>query len=93
MDILVFQLHDQYWRLWFKLTKNRQKVVQKNCYFVHRIHRDQKIDEYENVYSVNPLYLTIRKVDEFIEEKIGSKYLAFDSTDEKKKHFQKFRCD
>ena len=88
MDILVFQLNDQHSRFWFKLTKNRQKIVQKCYYFLQWIHHDKKFDEYENIYSANPLYLTIRKVDEFIEQKIGSKYLAFDSTDENKKHWQ-----
>ena len=41
-------------------------------------------DDYENIYSVNPLYLIIGKVDGFIEEKNGSKYLVFHSTDENK---------
>ena len=44
----------------------------------------KKIDDYENIYSVNPLYLIIGIVDGFIEEKNGSKYLVFDSTDESK---------
>ena len=38
-------------------------------------------DDYENIYSANPLYLIIGEVDGFIEEKNVSKYLAFDSTD------------
>ena len=42
----------------------------------------KKIDDCENIYSVNPLYLIIGKVDGHIEEKNGSKYLVFDSTDE-----------
>ena len=43
-----------------------------------------KIDDYENVYSVNFLYLTIGKVIEHIKEKNGGKYLVFDSSDENK---------
>ena len=43
-----------------------------------------KIDDYENIYSVNRLYLIIGKADGFIEGKNGSKYLVFDSTDENK---------
>ena len=43
-----------------------------------------KIGDCENIYSVNPLYLIIGKVDGHIEEKNGSKYLVFDSTDENK---------
>ena len=47
------------------------------------------LDDCENIYSVNPLYLIIGKVDGHIErnsleEKIGSKYLVFDSTYENK---------
>ena len=33
------------------------------------------------MYSVNPLYLIIDKVDGYIEEKNGNKYLVFDSTE------------
>ena len=44
----------------------------------------RKIDGYENNYNVNPLYLIIGKVDEFVEEQNRSKYLNFDSTDENK---------
>ena len=38
----------------------------------------------ENIYSVNPLYLIIGKVNRHIKEKNESKYLVFDSTDENK---------
>ena len=34
----------------------------------------KKIDDYENIYSVNPLHLIIGEVDGDIEEKNGSKY-------------------
>ena len=50
----------------------------------------KKIDDCENIYSVNPLYLIIGKVDGHIEEKNGSKYLVFDSTDENKEKFKKY---
>ena len=43
----------------------------------------QKIDDYENINSVNPLYLIIDKADGYIEEKNGSKYLVFTPTDGK----------
>ena len=56
------------------LTKNRQKVVQKHWYLLHWI-KIKNISDYENIYSVNPLYLTIGQVDGHIEEKNGSKYL------------------
>ena len=42
----------------------------------------KKIDDCENIYSVNPLYLIIVHANEYIEEKGVNKYLVFDSTDE-----------
>ena len=39
-----------------------------------------KIGDCENIYSVNPLYLIIGRVDRHIEENNGNKYLVFDST-------------
>ena len=44
----------------------------------------KKIDDYENIYSVNPLYLIIDHASGYIEEKEMNKYLVFDSTDENK---------
>ena len=46
----------------------------------------RKIDDYENIHSANPLYLIIGKLNVHIEcnsveEKSGSKYLVFESTD------------
>ena len=56
----------------------------------------KKIGDCENIYSVNPLYLIIGKVDGHIEENNGNKYLVFDSmelhsTDENKKVLKKYR--
>ena len=50
----------------------------------------KKIDGYENVNSVNPLYLIIGKTDGYIEENNGNRYLGFTSTDDNKKVFAKF---
>ena len=49
----------------------------------------KKIDDHENIYSVNPLYLIIAHASRYIErssaeEKGVKKYLVFDSTDENK---------
>ena len=44
----------------------------------------KKIDDCENIYSVNPLYLLINHANEYIEEKGVNKYLIFDSTDKNK---------
>ena len=41
----------------------------------------KKIDDYENINSVNPSYLIISKADGYIEENNGNKYLVFTSTD------------
>ena len=44
----------------------------------------KKIDDCENIYGVNPLYLIIAHANGYIEEKDANKYLIFDSTDESK---------
>ena len=41
----------------------------------------KKIVDYENIYSLNPLYLTISYASGYIEEKDVNKYLIFDSID------------
>ena len=46
----------------------------------------KNIDDYESIYSVNPLYLRINHASGYIEEKNGNKYLIFDSADETKKY-------
>ena len=42
----------------------------------------KQIDDYENIYSVNLLYLFVNHANGYIEEKNENKYLIFDSTDE-----------
>ena len=49
----------------------------------------KKIDDYENICSVNPLYLIIAHANGYIEEKGTNKYLIFDSTDENKELIKK----
>ena len=44
----------------------------------------KKIDDCENIKSVNPLYLLIAHANGYIEEKGVNKYLVFDPTDENK---------
>ena len=41
----------------------------------------KKIDDYESINSVNPLYLIIGKLDGYIEETNGNKYSVFTSKD------------
>ena len=50
----------------------------------------KKIDDYENIYSVNPLCLTITHAIGYIEEKGINKYLIFDSMDENKVLLKKY---
>ena len=52
--------------------------------------KSKKIDDYENIYSVNPLYLTISHASGYIEEKGVNKYLVFNSTDENKELLKKY---
>ena len=46
----------------------------------------KRINDYESIYSVNPLYLIIAHASGYIEEKGVNKYLVFDSTDENKEN-------
>ena len=50
----------------------------------------KKIADYESINSVSTLYLIIGKVDGYIEESNGNKYLLFASTDSNKKVLAKF---
>ena len=45
-----------------------------------------KDSKYVKINSVNTWYLTINKVDGYIEEKNGKKYLILDSTDKEKRY-------
>ena len=51
----------------------------------------KKIDDYENIYCVNPLYLIIDHTIEYIEEKEVNKYFIFDSTDGNKELLKKIQ--
>ena len=65
-----------------KLDKKRYKGI--NMYHIGYI-AIKKIDDCENIYSVNPFYLLINHASGYIEEKNGKKYLTFDdSVDEHK---------
>ena len=51
----------------------------------------KKIDDYEKIYCVNPLYLTISSnVSGYIEKESVNKYLIFDQTDENKELLKKY---
>ena len=63
------------------MTKNHPKAL---IFTTLDISRRKKIDDCENIYSVNPLYLRIDHANGYIEEKNGNKYLIFDSVHENK---------
>ena len=50
----------------------------------------KSISDYENITSVNPLYLIINDVDRYIEESNKNKYLSFASTDNNKEGLKKY---
>ena len=50
----------------------------------------KKIDDYENIYSVNPLYLTISHASGYIEQEGVNKYFIFEQTDENKELLKKY---
>ena len=77
-----------------KFDSNLLKINKKSCkdigiYNIGYI-TIQKIDDYENVCSINPLYLIIDHASGYIEEKEINKYLVFQSTDENKKLLKKY---
>ena len=50
----------------------------------------KRISDYENIKTVNPLYLIIGEVDGYIEENNGNRYLTFTCTDKNKKVLEKY---
>ena len=70
-----------------KIDKKSYKNI--DIYYIGYI-TIKKIDDYESIYSVNPLYLRINHASGYIKEKNGNKYLIFDSVDENKKVFKKY---
>ena len=70
-----------------KIDKRSYKNI--DIYYIGYI-TIKKIDDYESIYSVNPLYLRINHASGYIEEKNGNKYLIFDSVDENKEVLKKY---
>ena len=50
----------------------------------------KKIDDYESIYSVNPLDLHVGHTSRYIQENNGNKYLIYDSVDENKGVLKKY---
>ena len=70
-----------------KIDKKSYKNI--DIYYIGYI-TIKKIDDYESICSVNPLYLCINHASGYIEEKNGNKYLIFDSVDENKEVLKKY---
>ena len=60
-----------------KIDKKHYKGI--NIYYIGYI-TIKKIDDCENIHSVNPLYLLLNHASGYIEEKNGNKYLIFDDS-------------
>ena len=72
---------------WLKVDKKSYKNI--DIYYIGYI-TIKKIDDCENIHSVNPLYLLLNHASGYIEEKNGNKYLIFDdSVDEHKEVLKK----
>ena len=69
-----------------KIDKKSYKNI--DIYYIgYVIKNDSK---YVNIHSVNPLYFIVDKVDGFIEEKEGNKYLNFAFTDNNTEVLKKY---
>ena len=70
-----------------KISKKSYKNI--DIYYIGYI-TIKNIDDYESIYSVNPLYLRINHAAGYTEEKNGNKYLIFDSVNENKEVLKKY---
>ena len=62
-----------------KIDKKHYKDI--HIYYIGYI-KIKKVDDYESIYGVNPLYLRINHASRYIEEKNENKYLIFNSVNE-----------
>ena len=72
-----------------KIDKKSYKNI--DIYYIGYI-TIKKIDDCENIHSVNPLYLLVNHASGYIEEKNGNKYLIFDKKVTKKVTKKICRC-
>ena len=68
-----------------KIDKNSYKNI--DIYYIGYI-TIKSISDYENINSLNPLYLIIGDVDGYIEENNGNRYLTSASIDKNKKYLK-----
>ena len=69
-----------------KIDKKSYKNI--NIYYIGYITMEDS--DYLKIKSGNPLYMIMSEVNGYFEEKNGSKYLIFNSTDKNKKVFKKY---
>ena len=71
------------------LNLHKKSSMDISIYYIEYI-TTKSISDYENITSVNPLYLIINNVDGYIEENDKNKYLSFASTDNNKEVLKKY---
>ena len=69
-----------------KIDKKSYKNI--DIYYIGYITKNDS--KYVNIHSVNPLYFIVDKVDGFIEEKEGNKYLNFPFTENNTEVLKKY---
>ena len=71
-----------------KIDKNSHKNI--DIYYIGYI-TIKKVDDYESIYSLDPLYLRINHASGYIEEKSRNKYLILDDfVDENKELIKRY---
>ena len=71
------------------LNLNKKLSMDISIYYIEYI-TTKSINDYENITSVNPLYLIINDIYGYIEESNGNKCLSFASTDKNKEVLKKY---
>ena len=71
------------------LNLDKKLSMDISIYYIEYI-ATKSINDYENITGVNPLYLIINDIFEYIEESNENKYLSFASTDNNKEVLKKY---
>ena len=72
------------------LLKNDKESYKEICIYNIGYITSKRLDDYENIYCVNPFYLTIVHASGYIQERCVNKYFVFNSADENKELLQKY---
>ena len=88
---MFLQWSNWFKRFWCKIVKNWQKDCNEiDIYYIGYV-TIKKIGDYNNINSVNPLYLMINEMIGHFEEKNENKYLVLVEIDENKKVLEKYK--